>query len=98
MGNEMIERVARVVDPEAWSEESIDITCLCSGKEVHYQRVRLHGHSRASSLLIARSAIEAMREPTGPMNEAAWMGDLDSYARDENWRSMIDAILTESVS
>lgn len=54
----MIERVARVLEPQAWAAQE-------HGDSVAYR------NRRTASIRKARAAIEAMREPTEGMHEAA---------------------------
>lgn len=48
----------------------------------------------AEAKLIARAAIEAMREPTDAMVENAWASAMAEDAR-QTWKDMIDAALPE---
>lgn len=50
---------------------------------------------RRSCRLLARAAIEAMREPTDAMVDAAYGRERTGTERG-NWRAMIDAALTET--
>lgn len=82
--SEMVELVARIIDPELW---------------LSYDRARREGwdaETRAMternvqpSLAKARAFFEAIREPTEAMIDAA---DADDWPL-ANWRVMIDAAL-----
>lgn len=80
----MVERVARVLEPQAWRALGI-------GDTIAYQS------RRTSSLRKARSAIAIMREPTGPQMDAhhrAFNNLLSDGGDDKDvWRAMIDAAL-----
>ena len=57
---DMIEKVARAIDPMAWAVPWEDYPAERARREAR----------QAGSLMTARRAIEAMREPTGDMLEA----------------------------
>ena len=83
--NEMIERVARAMDPVCFIDLVADIEGFQYRKLVALQN--------------ARVAIEAMREPTDEMVKAAFVTlELLEGSQDDCWKSMIDAALTEATN
>lgn len=88
MTDSMIERVARALDPEVWSEET----------PVPTRAGILAFHSRRqASVSTARVAIDAMREPTTEMNAAGFMA-MNRHGKravHEIFNTMIDAALKE---
>ena len=89
MAGEMVERVARAIDPFAW--EWIDFTQANNPTHMALQRTIEH------QLQQARAAIVAMREPTDAMVEA---GNYDAFPDGHGcgpiasaWREMIDEAL-----
>lgn len=86
--SKVLERVARALEPQAWA-------ALGTGDTLAYK------NRRVSSLRKARAAIEAIREPTEEMMQAACdaafqpVSLTSEEAYELGWRSMIDAILNE---
>lgn len=80
--SEMVERVARAI----YETEPF----LNQGEVVAWERLTSWG--KRDSLVFARAAIEAMREPTAGMVEATEGWDSHRVA----WQLMIDAALTPS--
>lgn len=97
MTDSMIERVARVLEPQAWAALGIGDTFVYKNR-------------RTSSLRKARAAIAALREPTEEMYEAG--GTSEAFQIQSSidpsrlwqpgqiiaatvWRTMIDAALSE---
>lgn len=78
----MIERVARVIAPEAWSIVCSTPNCyLCEqNKELAYET--------------AKAAIAAMREFTDEMSDAS-DSRLVRAELEQNWQNVIDAALKE---
>ena len=78
----MIDRVARVL-------------------QSHMEAAFVHGFPDDLSFVaddLARAALDAMREPTEPMVEAAWEHTADPCWREnvaDAWRAAIDAALSE---
>lgn len=85
--SEMVERVARAIDPGAWA--FID-GC---GPRAWSAEYGYPDDARVASLNRARAAIEAMREPTFLM--CIEPGDGENHCR-RIWQSMIQAALTPS--
>jgi hypothetical protein len=86
--SEMVERVARILEPQAWAALG-----LCD--TIAYQ------NRRTSSLRKARAAIQAMRKPTPDMYVAAYAANGGKWTDDEFepppnvcWPAMTDAALT----
>jgi hypothetical protein len=80
--SDMIEKVAKVLEPQAWAALGIGDTLAYKSR-------------RTSSLRKARAAIEALREPT---NDMVWAHEVPHYGPDEAreaWQAMIDAALAE---
>lgn len=101
--SEMVERVARAMEPEVW-----DSTAMKRSEEAGFARE--HAVMMANSLRRARASIEAMREPTQAMHDAAVQSFLiDAKTQqsaekpeitvtlggmiDQSWRAMIDEAL-----
>lgn len=83
MANEMLERIAKVIDPQAW--RSVNTTFDNSTQEL----------LRLNSIDKARSVVLAMREPTAEMIDAGRInlgagGELDNENLKEVWALMID--------
>lgn len=84
----MVERAARAIHSEA---------------APHFAWERLSEYSRGRVTVIARAAIEAMREPTREMHDAAVLtfvrenGGIE-HAPVMTWKAMIDAALSEAPS
>lgn len=83
-----LQEVARAIDPEAWPADRYS---------AHWgiRTVR-----REASIVAARAAIEAMRQPTPDMYHAAVMTHVHEnggieHSPDLSWKAMIDAILSE---
>ena len=102
MQNDMIERVARVIAYHLHDQRSDKVEKVFS-KPTHAIVARAYR-------LIARAAIEAMREPTGEMKDAGaetfglpkngiYIGPIPKDTLDgqpsKAWRAMIDEILRE---
>jgi hypothetical protein len=97
MGTEMVERVARALEPSLWSPASGPVVWTAEKREA----------MRLQARHLARAAIEAMREPTEAMVAAGI-----AQARDctDNWSAsapcvaeclfpvMIDAALAEDTT
>lgn len=86
--SEIVEKVARVLEPQAWA-------ALGAGDTLAYK------NRRTSSLRKARAAIEAMREPSAPMVQAGATSEDAVVGSSENcaaatYRAMIQAALTPS--
>lgn len=86
MSDNMVERVARAIDPDEWA-------LIDNKTAVTYD-------ARGLSLQRARAAIAAMREPTEAMADAparagVYAGDYTMHAGEatEAWQAMIDAAL-----
>ena len=58
MAGEMVERVARALDPQAWNVREDDVA-----PEIYKERLK----RRSRSLKQARDALQAMSEPTANM-------------------------------
>lgn len=84
---EMIERVARAIDPVLW--KNLD-RAISEGWPTDI--VAMARFATTDSCLRARAAIEAMREPTVAMLDVAVASPADAIPR---WRGMIDAALKE---
>ena len=94
----MIERVAAAMDPHLWSTETRERAIL-AGLQLEHTRMCL------DSVIRARLAITAMREPTEAMitagHESGQWGPgvaladdaLDDATSDTCWRAMIDEAL-----
>ncbi|MBN9034971.1 MAG: hypothetical protein J0H53_02785 [Rhizobiales bacterium] len=83
--NEMVERVARRLAAGRYAHVGgADAETLVKGKP-----------NWMSCVDDARTAIEAMREPTDAMVDAAYGRERTGTERG-NWRAMIDAALTET--
>ncbi len=91
--NEMMERIAKVLDPPAWKNVSVRVT---------YDAYLYYDHSqvrRKESLKMARMLIETMREPTQAMiNAKIEEGEsldtgLYDYSATKIWQTMIDEAL-----
>lgn len=87
--NEMIERVSRAMEPYLWDQE---ITTKYPEFVPEIDKMREYSIARA------RKAIEAMREPTQSMLDAARSIDPgvinDEYApASQHWAAMIDEAL-----
>lgn len=79
--SEMVERVAREIEPLAWA-------ALGTGDTFAYE-VR-----RRASLLVARRVIEKMRKPTEAMERSCGNGECAKWAPGA-WLNYIDAALSE---
>lgn len=87
--NEMIERVAKAIGDRARSRHGGTMMAWAVSPE------------RTDCLEFARAAIEAMREPTGAMLEAAneatfQLGIISPAAVDVAWAAIIGAALAET--
>ncbi|RKD68949.1 hypothetical protein [Rhizobium sp. WW_1] len=91
----MIERVARAIDPDVW-ESNIPIPTRGDTLDFHERRQK--------SCALARAFFEAAREPTSEILDAPAMRDwiwndgnpvTDGELKDA-WQAMIDAALQES--
>jgi hypothetical protein len=83
MSGEMVKRIARILEPQAWAALGIGDTLIYENR-------------RISSLRKAALAIAAMREPTEAMIEASnreWDGRM-SHRSSGAWQAMIDAALS----
>lgn len=84
--SEMIERVGRILEPQAWAALGIGDTLAYKSR-------------RTSSLRKARAAIEEMRTPTEAMcvagNIPGWDDSVTVGLSEEIWSAMIGAALTE---
>lgn len=78
MSETMIERVAKVLSPNSW--ESLNTSCDTKAKKKR----------RVASLDYAKRCIEAMREPTEEMLDAAMADEEKGH-----WQAMIDAALKD---
>lgn len=87
--SEMVKRVARVLEPQAWA-------ALGTGDKLAYK------DRRTSSLRKAAAVIEALREPTPEMVEEGGMAEINGSfdtcfvhgeSAREVWTLMIDAAL-----
>jgi hypothetical protein len=94
MMNDMMERVARAIDPERWAQ--IDHMPVAD---------RARPVLIAAEKMRASAAIEAMREPTEAMTKAAERvevrgADLHDFAAfdcaPDVWKAMIDAALKDT--
>lgn len=93
MAGSMIERVARVLEPQAW-------TVAGEADSIAYR------NRRTASLRKARAAIEAMREPTAASVSAGALIPIQTFEGPEAtvlseeageiYRTMIDAALKET--
>lgn len=82
--NPMVEKVARVLEPQAWA-------ALGVGDTLAYK------NRRTSSLRKARAAIAAMSEPTDHMEyEGEIARDVDECGVAGTYRAMISAALSDS--
>lgn len=84
MSNEMIERVARAIAPQAWANVGI------VGRDTLAQSSR-----RKASLKHAKAAIQAMRKPTLDMVDAFKYFSSDDLPATKAYQRMIDAALKE---
>lgn len=93
----MVERMARVIDPEAWVEpasmqmlanQNPGLAGMLANSPPEMDRTERQ-RRRDASLGLARRIIAAMREPTEAMLKAAKTEGPD----DDVWRAMIDAAL-----
>ena len=82
----MVERVARAIDPECWAEPGLTRAEL---ENCHIRRQKANWQ--------ARVAIQVMREPTDAMIEAGYIyfGG-ERCSPDESWEAMIDAALSSN--
>ena len=104
----MIEKVARAIDRDAWSH--FDAYCKLKQYSPEEIRTRMQESSHLQkSLTNARAAIEAMREPTQEMVDVGYREiddcidfynydsdcgyDLGAFAPTSTWQAMIDAAL-----
>ena len=95
---EMVERVARALDPKAWKPENMVPTKAITSA-MHTRR--------QSSCISARAAIEAMREPTEVMMDVTGKSTTlngteftfcgEDLVRNGMWQAMIDAALNGNV-
>lgn len=89
MSESMVERVARILEPQAWRALGLADTLA-------------YANRRTSSLRKARAAIEAMRDPTDSMVDAALSatGFYEDGSNDYlvHYTAMIDAALNEQMS
>lgn len=85
--SEVIERAARLIAPSAWSESALRVTdpSANGGNWVLERR---------DSLVKARAVLEALREPTEAMLDAASWKDGEVTAR-VVWGEMLDAALKD---
>ncbi len=81
--SEMIERIARKLEPQAWAALGIKDTLAYKNR-------------RKSSLRKAKLAIEEMREPTEGMREASRYYLGVGFNVDPQYQAMIDAALPRS--
>lgn len=80
--SEIIERVARVLEPQAWAALGLCDTLAYKNR-------------RTSSLRKAKASLEAMREPTNEMKAAMEPWTRVSGHQDGVWKAGIDAALKE---
>ncbi len=87
MSESMVERVARILEPQAWRALGLADTLA-------------YANRRTSSLRKARAAIEEMRDPTDAMTVAMEDArDQDGHTHLEMaWQLAIDAALNEQVA
>lgn len=71
---DMLERVARAIDPDVWEGEG----------DYPAMKARIESR-RAVSLMNARAAIEAMRDPTPEIYRALTKAGMNASPRDEIW-------------
>jgi hypothetical protein len=88
---EMVERIARKIDPDIWAD--FDRIAKDVG-------VATASHDRRLSIKKARQILEEMRKPTGNMIDMAartWIRENGGMEMAPNimWRAMIDAALKE---
>lgn len=90
----MVERVARALHGDLW--QSFDSHCWVKGwSDSEIAEAKSTHRSVQASLLSARAAIEAMREPSLMMQSAALPYVMRQHQTRDVWRSMIDAALSE---
>ena len=88
MGENIVERVARIIDPHAFDpQEKTRLAHLFGCFKTATER---QSEARAIAMGTARKILAALREPSDAMIEAGEMCDAADV-----WRSMIDAALTE---
>lgn len=93
--SDMIEKLARIIDPDAWHE-----TLPTDGCGVYW--IGRRNKAKAT----ARAVLEALREPTPEMEAAGWDACEDHFVLDrvtgdglrKNFTAMIDSLLTEKRS